>query len=462
MLDNTKILIVDDEPAVAGLVGEIVKEFSLEPIFIYDPRRVAETFNAVKPFMVFSDLTMPKLSGVDILEKCKSVEPDVQFVIMTGYGSIESAIEAIRLGATDYIQKPLNLDLLRHLIKKALDNDNLKRENVELKSLLEKKEFPGIVGQSAVLQSLLETVKKVAPSNADIMICGESGTGKEMIARSVHKYSSRSSEPFVAVDCVAMPKSLFESEMFGYEKGAFTGAEKQRDGLLKQADGGTLFIDEVTELDYELQAKLLRVLQERQYRRVGGHEMIDIDIRIVSATRRDPLEEISKGTFRDDLYYRLSVIPLMLPPLRERSEDIALLVQAFIQQASEKNRMPVKPLQQKVIDVLEAYSWPGNIRELKNIVERLFILSGDEVCYEDLPLNLKSSSSAKNHYNADISIPYKSGKEIILREFTEIYLNKLYNSDKGNMSKMAINSGLSRKAIYDLVKKFDIIFELSK
>lgn len=456
MLNNNKIMIVDDEPAIAGLVGEIAKEFNKEPVLLYDPRRALDTFQKEKPFMVFSDLTMPGMDGVQVLEKIMEVDNSVQYVIMTGYGSIESAIAAIQLGAVDYIQKPLNLDYLRHLITKALKSDGLVRENTKLKKQIEEKDFPDIIGQSLALTRLLDTVKKVSASTADIMVCGESGTGKEMIARSIHKHSCRSDGPFVAVDCVALPRTLFESEMFGYEKGAFTGADSQKDGLLQQANGGTLFIDEVTELDFDLQAKLLRVLQERQFRRVGGRDLIDIDIRIVSATRRNPLEEVEKGTFRDDLYYRLSVIPLNLPPLRERREDIALLVKHFIGQFAVKNNLPVKHIDDEVVGILEKYNWPGNIRELRNISERLFVLSGENICSQDLPPNLKPGIGPASEMVTDVSMPYKTAKDSILGEFTAQYLKKLYILESGNMSNVAKKSGLSRKAIYDLLKKFSI------
>ena len=456
MLNNKKIMIVDDEPAVAGLVGEIAKEFNKTPVLLYDPRRAVEAFKKEKPFMVFSDLTMPGMDGVQLLESIMEVDNSAQFVIMTGFGSIESAIAAIQKGAVDYIQKPLNLDYLRHLITKALKSDGLVRENKQLKKKVEQNDFPDIIGQSLALTRLLDTVKKVSSSTADIMVCGESGTGKEMIARSIHKHSSRSDGPFVAVDCVALPRTLFESEMFGYEKGAFTGADQQKDGLLKQANGGTLFIDEVTELDFDLQAKLLRVLQERQFRRVGGRELIELDIRIVSATRRNPLEEIEKGTFRDDLYYRLSVIPLNLPPLRERREDIALLVKHFIQQFAEKNKQPSKDIDNEVVDILERYNWPGNIRELRNISERLFVLSGSEITPKDLPPNLKPTLGPTTDIVTDVGMTYKTAKETVLGEFTEQYLKKLHILEGGNMSNMAKKSGLSRKALYDLLKKFSI------
>ena len=456
MLNNNKIMIIDDEPAIAGLVGEIAKEFDKEPVLVYDPRQALHTFNKEKPFMVFSDLTMPGIDGVQVLEKIMDVDNSVQYVIMTGYGSIESAIAAIQLGAVDYIQKPLNLDYLRHLITKALKSDGLIRENTELKKKIEEKDFPDIIGQSLSLTRLLDTVKKVSASTADIMVCGESGTGKEMIARSIHKHSSRNKGPFVAVDCVALPRTLFESEMFGYEKGAFTGADSQKDGLLHQANGGTLFIDEVTELDFDLQAKLLRVLQERQFRRVGGRDLVDIDIRIVSATRRKPLEEVEKGTFRDDLYYRLSVIPLNLPPLRDRREDIALLISHFIEQFAKKNNMPPKHIDDEVIRILEKYNWPGNIRELRNIAERLFVLSGENIGPKDLPPNLKPSLNPSAEIISDVSMSYKTAKESLLGDFTEQYLKKLHILEGGNMSNVAKKSGLSRKAIYDLLKKFSI------
>ncbi|MCH2206173.1 MAG: sigma-54 dependent transcriptional regulator [Lentisphaerales bacterium] len=458
MLDNKKIMVIDDEPAVAGLVGEIVKEFNIEPLLVFDPKLALSEFNKHEPFLIFSDLTMPGMSGIEVLARIREKSTTVNYVIMTGYGSIESAIDAIKLGASEYIQKPLNLDFIRHTIKKSLENDALIRENAELKEKLQDQKFPQIIGKSLGLTRLLDIIKKVASSQTDVMVCGESGTGKEMIARSVHNLSPRNDKPFVAVDCVALPRTLFESEMFGYEKGAFTGADNRKDGLLQQAQGGTLFIDEVTELDYDLQAKLLRVLQERKFRRVGGSELIDLDIRIVSATRRNPLEEVEKGTFRDDLYYRLSVIPLEVPALRERREDIPLLVHNFITQSAEKNSMDSKKVSPEVMNVLERYNWPGNIRELKNVVERLLILSGDTIELQDLPMNLKPGSDSNLNNLADINLVYKEAKEQVLHNFTNSYLQKLYLEQKGNISNIARKSKLSRKALYDLIKKFNIKF----
>lgn len=459
MLDNQKILVIDDEPAVAGLLGEIVKEFNLEPILVFDPKLAFNEFNKHNPFMVFSDLTMPGISGIEVLSRIRDKSKDVNYVIMTGYGSIESAIDAIKLGASEYIQKPLNLDFIRHTIKKAIDNDALVRENATLKERLNDQNFPQIIGRSLGLTRLLDVVKKVAPSQTDVMVCGESGTGKEMIARSVHNLSPRNHKPFVAVDCVALPRTLFESEMFGYEKGAFTGAENQKDGLLQQAQGGTLFIDEVTELDYDIQAKLLRVLQERKFRRVGGSELIDLDVRIVSATRRDPLQEVEKGTFRDDLYYRLSVIPLEVPSLKDRREDIPLLVHHFISESAKRNSIKPKKVEPEVMSILERYNWPGNIRELKNVVERLLILSGDVIESQDLPINLKPGGSSNSANIADTGLIYKVAKEQVLHNFTNSYLQKLYHEEKGNLSNIARKSKLSRKALYDMIKKFDIKFK---
>ena len=459
MLDNKKVMVIDDEPAVAGLVGEIIKEFNLEPILVFDPKLAFSEFNKHNPFMVFSDLTMPGVSGIEVLSKIREKSPDVNYIIMTGYGSIESAIDAIKLGASEYIQKPLNLDFIRHTIKKTLESDFLIRENTALKNKLNDQNFPQMIGRSLGLTRLLDVIKKVAPSQTDVMICGESGTGKEMIARSVHNLSTRNHKPFVAVDCVALPRTLFESEMFGYEKGAFTGAESQKDGLLQQAQGGTLFIDEVTELDYDLQAKLLRVLQERKFRRVGGNELIDLDVRIVSATRRNPLEEVEKGTFRDDLYYRLSVIPLEVPSLKDRREDIPLLVHHFISESAKRNSIEPKKVAPEVMAVLENYNWPGNIRELKNVVERLLILSGDVIENQDLPLNLRPEAVSGSMNMADISLVYKEAKEQVLHNFTNGYLQKLYHEEKGNLSNVARKSRLSRKALYDMIKKFDIKFK---
>jgi DNA-binding NtrC family response regulator len=456
MLDNKKILIVDDEPAVAGLVGEIVKEFNIEPILSFDPKLAVSEFNRHEPFMVFSDLSMPGMTGVELLARIREKSQEAHFVLMTGYGSIESAIDAIRLGASEYVQKPLNLDFIRHTIKKALESDSLVRENNLLKEKLSEQNFPDIIGNSLELTRLLNIIKKVAHTETDVMVCGESGTGKEMIARSVHNLSSRKDQPFIAVDCVALPRTLFESEMFGYEKGAFTGAEKRKEGLLQQAQGGTLFIDEVTELDFDLQAKLLRVIQERQFRRVGGTELLDLDIRIVSATRRNPLDEVEKGTFRDDLYYRLSVIPLDVPPLRKRPDDIALLVYHFIEQSAKKNNIEAKKISPDVMKYLEKHPWPGNIRELKNVIERLLILSDDTIELKDLPSSLTPSTSSEIDALADIDMTYKEAKHYVLNSFTENYLQKMYKQEGGNISKIAKKTQLSRKALYDLIKKFDL------
>ena len=460
LLNNKKIMVVDDEPAVAGLVGEIVKEFNIEPILVFDPKLATSEFKRHKPFMIFSDLSMPGMTGVELLVRIKKISTAVRYVIMTGYGSIESAIEAMREGADEYIQKPLNLEFIRHTITKSLENDSLVRENTQLKEQLHDRDFPDIVGNSVELSRLLTVIEKIGPSNTDIMVCGESGTGKEMIARSIHNASNRKEKPFIAVDCVALPRTLFESEMFGYEKGAFTGADSQKDGLLHQAQGGTLFIDEVTELEYDLQAKLLRVLQERQFRRVGGSELIDLDIRIVSATRRDPLEEVKKGTFRDDLYYRLCVIPLHVPPLRERRDDIAMLAHHFIGLAAQKNDIETKKINPEVIKTLESYPWPGNIRELKNIMERMLILSGDSIEPKDLPISLNPNDSSEFGSIAKMEMEYKQAKHYVLNSFTSSYLQNLYRQEGGNISKIARKSKLSRKALYDLIKKFEIKLSL--
>ena len=381
-------LIIDDDQVMLQTIPDMLELLDFNSVAYSDPLQGLSYIETEKPELILCDLSMPQMSGLDVLQKSKELHPDSTFIVMTGFASIESAVNAMRLGASDYIQKPFTMDHLRLVLKRAMEERKLRQENLKLKEeLITRYQFHNIIGKSLVMQKVFAQIEKVAPTNASVLIHGESGTGKEMIARAIHTYSLRKNKPFTGVDCVSIPSHLLESELFGYEKGAFTGATQRRIGLLETSQGGTFFLDEVTEIDYDVQAKLLRLLQERQLRRVGGRDLIDIDVRVLAATKRDPLQAVNQNIFREDLYYRLNVIPIALPPLRERKEDIPLLIQHFIKGAAElTNSNEQIRIESDALNALIGYDWPGNIRELKNIIERLCIMAADNcITLDDIP-----------------------------------------------------------------------------
>ncbi|MCM8536577.1 MAG: sigma-54 dependent transcriptional regulator [Lentisphaeraceae bacterium] len=456
---NKKIIIVDDELAVGGLVQHIVEELGFNSEVFADPQHALKEILKQQPFLVISDLSMSSMSGVELLTRCKEKNSDIEFIIMTGYGTVESAVEAMDKGALNYIQKPLNLDHLRHLIKQASEKIELIGENQNLQKRLHEQDIlSAIIGSSPNIQKVKELIRKVAPSDAGVMITGESGTGKELVARAIHNCSRRKTKELITVDCVALPEKLFESELFGYEKGSFTGADQARKGLMEVADKGTFFMDEITELDYGLQAKLLRVLQEYQFRRLGGNKVIDVDIRVVAATRRDPQLAVEEGLFREDLFYRLNVIPIHLPALRERREDIPQLIQHFLNLESKKNSNQLCEVDPKAMESLINYRWPGNIRELRNVILRMSILCKENmITFDDLPLSISEQQSL-NSFDLSwaIPLPFKDAKEIMLDHFEREYLRQHLAMSHGNISQAALESGVNRKTFHRLINKYNI------
>ena len=453
-------LVIDDDPVMLQTIPDLLEILDYNTAAYSDPIQGLQHIEKEAPDVILCDLSMPQMSGLDVLQKSREIHPDGTFIVMTGFASIESAVNAMRLGASDYIQKPFALDHLKLVLKRTLAERQLRKENRELKAELNQRyKFHNIIGKSASMQKIFAQIEKVAPTNASILIHGESGTGKEMIARAVHTYSLRKDKPFMGVDCVSIPDHLLESELFGYEKGAFTGANSRRIGLLESAESGTFFMDEVTEIDYDVQAKLLRMLQERQFRRVGGRELINIDVRILAATKRDPLQAVQDKIFREDLYYRLNVIPIELPSLRERKEDIPLLVQHFIKGAMElTNTKEPTRIESDALNALIHYDWPGNIRELKNIIERLCIMASDNcITLEDVPPDIRGSQSS---FNADsgwlADMQFKDAKEKWLEQFEKEYLETALKKYNGNISKAAIQSGVNRRTFHRLMDKYEI------
>jgi two-component system NtrC family response regulator len=387
--DSTILVVDDEEPqrtALAGFLrkkGYRVLEAGLGSLAV----KLAET----EPLdLVLSDYKMPDMDGIRVLEEVKKINPEIDVVIMTAYGTIESAIEAMKAGAADYLTKPVSLDHLELLVEKALQRRRLVSENRELKRLLQEKfRFEGIVSSSPQMDEVLNTAARAAPSQATVLIRGESGTGKELVARAIHYASPRREGPFVAVNCAALSQNLLESELFGHERGAFTGADRLRRGRFETADGGTLFLDEIGEIPPPVQVKLLRVLQERAFERVGGSRTIHVDVRLIAATNRNLEKMLEDTTLRDDFYYRINVISLTIPPLRDRRGDIPPLVDHFVRKYADLNRKAVRGISKEAMNALMRYHYPGNIRELENIIERAVVLArGEMLSSRDLPVNI--------------------------------------------------------------------------
>ena len=376
MAENGTILVVDDDTAHRTMLRTLVGGWGYAISEADDGGTAVESVRQRAYDLVLMDVRMLKVSGIAALTAIKSLNPAIPVVIMTAYSSVETAVDALKKGAHDYLTKPLDFDKNKVTLERAMEHTRLKEENRRLReSFGLRLDRRRIIGQSPSMAKLLETVSQVAPSEATVLITGESGTGKELIAAAIHFNSSRRSGPFVQLNCAAIPETLLESELFGHEKGAFTGADRRREGRFQQADGGSLFLDEVSEMPLSMQVKLLRVLQEREVTPVGGDAAVRVDVRLIAATNRQLPERIAAGRFREDLYYRLNVVGLTVPPLRERREDIPLLVQHFLEIFAERNRKPIKGLTPQAMDRLIRHSWPGNVRELMNAVERAVVLA---------------------------------------------------------------------------------------
>ena len=391
MPNNFRILVVDDEPVQREMISGFLKKQAFDVVVAETGARALELFRQDSIDLILTDQKMPHLSGLDLLQAVRAINPETPVILMTAFGSIEAAVSAIQRGATDYLTKPLNLDELLYRIRQVSDRYRIIAENRELREALgERHRIEGIIGESGQMLEVLSLVRRVAPSEATVLIRGESGTGKELIAKAIHFASSRASGPLVKVNCAALPETLLESELFGHEKGAFTGALTSRQGRFELANGGTIFLDEIGDLPLHLQAKLLRVLQEREYERVGSSRPINVNVRILAASHR-PLEALLKaGQLREDLYYRLNVVPILIPPLRERRSDLSLLIEYFLRRFAEKNGKTIRGLTPEGRDILLRYDYPGNVRELENIIERAVVLTRDDViACGDLPLTVQ-------------------------------------------------------------------------
>ncbi len=387
------ILIVDDERSILTTLSGVLMDEGYETWVAENGPQALDMVRDGTPSLVLLDIWMPGMDGIEVLERMRAVVPDLLVLIMSGHGSIETAVKAIKLGAYDYIEKPLSLEKTLLLIQHALGHRKLEEENLRLRKKVERRHI--LVGQSPAMRRVLETLRAAAPAASRVLITGENGTGKELIARTLHIESPRAEEPFVEVNCAALPEGLIESELFGYERGAFTGAQALHRGKFESAHHGTLFLDEIGDMAPGTQAKVLRVIEEQRFTRLGGNKPIEVDVRIVAATNKDLPEMIARGLFREDLYYRLNVVPIPIPPLRERREDLPILVEHFLKDIAEELGAPPKRLQAGVVEKLMEHAWPGNIRELRNLIERLIILVPSPVIRSsDLPPEFVSAAKA--------------------------------------------------------------------
>ena len=445
---------MDDDLAHRTMLRTLTSGWGYNVTEADDGRTAIEAVHK-QPFdLILMDIRMVKVSGLEAMNEIKQFNPSIPVIIMTAYASVETAVKALKEGAYDYLTKPLDFDELKITMERAMEHSRLKEENRYLReSLATHFDRRNLIAQSKSMTGLLDTVAQVAPSEATVLITGESGTGKEMIAGAIHYNSTRKDGPFIKINCAAITETLLESELFGHEKGSFTGADRRKEGKFRQAEGGTIFLDEVSEMSLAMQVKLLRVLQEREITRVGGEEVIKVDVRVIAATNRDLMKEIEARRFREDLYYRLNVVALHVPPLRERREDIPLIAQHFLKLFAEKNRKKISGFTPQAMDRILRHQWPGNVRELMNAVERGVVLSRSEYLDEsELPLIQKEDVS-REHASASKSGADESHLESVEKEA----ILKALETVQGNKSEAARRLGITRRTLHLKLKKYGVM-----
>ncbi len=449
-----KILVIDDEIEMLNGVKKLLTLSGFDCVTSQDGNKAISLLNDFNFDLVISDLFMPDISGNQIIEQIKISHPEIPIIIFTAFGTVERAVEAMKLGAYDFIEKPFDSQHLIMKIKRAVELKTLKSEKENLISQLQDKySFQNIIAKSKAMKNVFDIVEQVAPVEANVLITGESGTGKELIARAIHVLSQRKAGPFVPVNCGAFPENLFESELFGYEKGAFTGAANRKIGFLEYASSGTFFMDEVFEMPAHIQAKLLRALQERKLTRVGGNNLIDFNVRIIAATNKDVQKAIENGELREDFYFRINVVQIHIPPLRERKIDIPLLADYFISKSNDLSKKNISGIDEHVLNIFENYSWPGNVRELENVIQSASVFcQTDKITQADLPKYLFSASS-KSEFE---KISLTEAKQLAIEKIERDFLLFLMEKHSGNITKVAEESGMTRRNIYRIISKYSL------
>jgi len=457
--DRSRILVVDDEPSMRELLNIVLRREGHEVFKASNGRQAIEILEREPIDLLISDIKMPDMSGVDVLKAAKMLDADIVGIMITAHASVENAVEAMHLGAYDYVSKPFNVDELKLRIRKALERKQLAEENDLLRRALQTSHrFSNIIGKSGAMQQVFQLIETIAPTTSTVLITGESGTGKELVARAIHFNSGRRDRPFVALNCGALPETLLESELFGHMKGAFTGADSNRKGLVETADKGTIFLDEIGEMSPMMQVKLLRVLQERKFRRVGGGEEIDADIRVITATNRDLGRMVDDGRFREDLYYRINVIPVHLPALREREGDILLLAEHFVARFGQAMGRRITAIDDDARERLEAYPWPGNIRELENAMERAVALERSEaITVSSLPAAVQRGEARRPGQGSPMpQLPHGFDLEQHVQEIEREYIAEALRRAGGVKMKAAELLGMSFRSFRYYMKKYNL------
>jgi two-component system response regulator HydG len=446
------VLVIDDDAAHAESLGEALSSFGYEPRVVHSGREGLAALAQEDVDIVLTDLRMGDVDGMAVLEAARR-KGDVEVVMITGHGSVESAVDAMRAGAAHYITKPVNIIELREVLARIVERQRLRRRNTELEAQLDERYgFDRIIGRSEPMQAVFRVLRQVAPTDVTVLITGESGTGKELVARALHQNSRRRNAPFVALNCAALPESLLESELFGHEKGSFTGAMARKVGHIEHAQGGTLFLDEIGDMPLTTQVKILRVLEQREIVRVGSSTPVPVDIRVITATNQNLVELVGNRRFREDLYFRLKVVSIDLPPLRERASDIPLLVEAFVRELAARHGKSVTGVSPDVMRVLQAQSWPGNVRELRNVVENMVVTGSHEVLQvSDLPPALQAGGASRAAAAAPASLAGRTAADVE-REHIEATLQLV----EGNRAKAARMMGIGERTLYRKIKEYGL------
>ncbi|OGW14150.1 MAG: hypothetical protein A3G93_00175 [Nitrospinae bacterium RIFCSPLOWO2_12_FULL_45_22] len=454
-----RILVVDDDPGMGQLLKRVLEKESLKVFNVLCGEEALEELEKREFDLVISDIKLPGMDGLELLKKTKQLSPDLMVIMITAYAKVESAVEAMKIGAYDYITKPFRTDELKLVVAKALERQRIIEENRYLRQELSKKSWQGnmVIG-SQVMHNIFATINQVAQTNATILVTGESGTGKELVARAIHYASPRRENRLMTIHCSSLPESLLENELFGHVKGAFTGAHESKKGLFEVAHHGTVFLDEIGDLPLGTQAKLLRVLQEHEVRRIGGTEYIKIDVRVIAATNQDLETAVQEERFREDLYYRLKVIPIRIPPLRERKDDMPPLLQYFLNKFNQENNKNVKGFSTNALEAIMAHHWPGNVRELENLIERVVILSQKDIIgLEDLPGSvLKKGEADEVRLSFPNYIPYRECRDWVLKEFNQKIIEEKLRLTRGNISQAAKDLAIERAHLQRIMRRYGL------